>query len=52
MVFLIVASLVLGTSIIAWPMRRRETNAVMETLGAALIVCGLGLLGAGLPIFR
>jgi hypothetical protein len=32
--------------------RRPNARGVLESLAGGLIVCGLGLLGTGLPLFR
>jgi hypothetical protein len=32
--------------------RRPRARSVLEGLAGSLIVCGLGLLGMGLPLFR
>lgn len=47
-----VSSLALGLAAVAHVARRSGPAPRLETVGGVLIVGGLGLLGAGLPLFR
>lgn len=47
MVCLCLASLALGTGMAA-----ASRHPAFEIVGGALIVCGLSLIGVGLPLFR
>ena len=41
-----------GVVLAAEAMHRPRARGVLEGLAGSLIVCGLGLLGMGLPLFR
>lgn len=41
-----------GAALAAKAARQPEAHGGIEGLAGSLIVCGLGLLGSGLPLFR
>jgi hypothetical protein len=41
-----------GVALAAEFMQRPRARGLLEGLAGSLIVCGLGLLGLGLPLFR
>jgi hypothetical protein len=41
-----------GVALAAEAVHRPKAHGVLEGLAGGLIICGLGLLGMGLPLFR
>ena len=41
-----------GIALAAEAERRPKARSILERLAGSLIVCGLGLIGMGLPLFR